>query len=214
MEERAVGRELNIRDMVAILLRRKWMILGISLACAAFFCAYSAFLITPMYRAAVSFYISNSSGADVRMLTSSDVAASEQLVDTYVYILSSNTVLDAVAQKSDLRVSGSALREMVTVSPIDGAGLCRIEVLSQEAQLSADAADAIARYAPAEVAKIVEGTSVKIVERAETPDAPVTPDVPRSTATGLLLGLLLSACFVLLRAALIGRVVMHSGAVR
>ena len=111
-------------------------------------------------------------------------------------------------------MSGSALREMVTVSPIDGTGLCRIEVLSQEAQLSADAADAIARYAPAEVAKIVEGTSVKIVERAETPDAPVTPDVPRSTATGLLLGLLLSACFVLLRAALTGRVVTHSGAVR
>lgn len=214
MEERTIGRELNIPDMVGILLRRKWMILGISLACAAFFCVYSAFLVTPMYRCVVSFYISNVSGADVQMRTSSDVTASENLVDTYVYILSSNTVLDAVAQKSDLRVNGSALREMVTVSPVDGTVLCRVEVLSPEAQLSADAADAIARYAPAEVAKIVEGTSAKIVERAETPDAPVTPDILRSTATGLLLGLLLSVCFVLLRAALTGRVVTHSGAVR
>lgn len=196
-----LSKDLELNSIFMALLRRKWVILGVSLLGAAFFYAYSALFITPMYCATVSFYISNTANADVQMLTSSDVSASENLVDTYVYILSSNTVLDAVAAKSGLDVSGSALREMVTVSPISGTGLCKVEVRSPEPQLSADAASAIARCAPAEVASIVEGSTVKVVERAELPDTPVTPNLPRNTVTGLLVGFLLSVCVVLLRAA-------------
>lgn len=207
-------KDLELNHVLMELLRRKWVILCISLLGAVFFYVCSALLITPMYRATVSFYISNMSGADVQMLTNSDVSASENLVDTYVYILSSNTVLDAVAEKSGLDLSGSALREMVTVSPISGTGLCKVEVLSPEPQLSADAASAIARCAPAEVASIVEGSSIRVVEYAEMPDAPVTPNLLRNTVTGLLLGFLISVCVVLLRMAHRGKAVFAGGIAR
>lgn len=207
-------KDLELNHVLMELLRRKWVILCISLLGAVFFYAYSALLITPMYRATVSFYISNMSGTDVQMLTNSDVSASENLVDTYVYILSSNTVLDAVAEKSGLDLSGSALREMVTVSSIDGTGLCKVEVLSPEPQLSTDSASAIARCAPAEVASIVEGSSIKVVEYAEMPDAPVTPNLLRNTMTGLLLGFLISVCVVLLRMAHRGKAVFAGGIAR
>lgn len=203
-----ISKDLEFNSVFMALLRRKWVILGVSLIGAVFFYAYSALFITPMYRATVSFYISNTANADVQMLTNSDVSASENLVDTYVYILSSNTVLDAVAAKSGIDGNGSTLREMVTVSPIGGTGLCKVEVLSPDPQRSVDAASAIARYAPGEVASIVEGSSVKVVERAELPDAPATPNLLRNTATGLLLGFLLSVCVVLLRAAHKGKAVV------
>lgn len=202
-----LSKDLELNSIFMALLRRKWVILGVSLIGAVFFYAYSALFITPVYRATVSFYISNTSNADVQMLTNSDVSASENLVDTYVYILSSNTVLDAIAAKSGLDFNGSALREMVTVSPISGTGLCKVEVLSPEPQLSADAASAIARYAPEEVASIVEGSSVKVVEHAELPDAPAAPNLTRNAMTGLLLGFLLSVCVVLLRTARRGKAV-------
>lgn len=202
-----LSKDLELNSIFMALLRRKWVIFGVSLIGAVFFYAYSALFITPMYRATVSFYISNTSNADVQMLTNSDVSASENLVDTYVYILSSNTVLDAIAAKSGLDFNGSALREMVTVSPISGTGLCKVEVLSPEPQLSADAASAIARYAPEEVASIVEGSSVKVVEHAELPDAPAAPNLARNAMTGLLIGFLLSVCVVLLRTARRGKAV-------
>lgn len=202
-----ISKDLEFNSVFMELLRRKWVILGVSLIGAVFFYAYSALFITPMYCATVSFYISNTANADVQMLTNSDVSASENLVDTYVYILSSNTVLDAVAAKSGIDEDGSTLREMVTVSPIGGTVLCKVEVLSPEPQRSVDAASAIARYAPAEVANIVEGSSVKVVEHAELPDAPAAPRLLRNAVTGLLLGFLLSVCVVLLRAAHQGKAV-------
>lgn len=195
-------KDVAITYIFWVLLRKKWVIILTSLVCAAIFYAGSVLAVPPVYRSTVSFYISNSSGGGQDMLTNSDVIAAEQLVDTYVYILSCNTVLDAVAQRSGLDLTGAALREMVTVSPIGEIGLCRVEVATPQPQLSADIANAIARFAPAEISAIVEGSSAKVVEQAEVPDAPDTPNGVRSSIMGLVLGLILSVCMVLLRAML------------
>lgn len=195
-------KDVEMKHIFWVLLRKKWVIVLVSLFCAAIFYAYSVFVVTPMYKSSVSFYVSNSSGGGQHTLTNSDVTAAENLVDTYVYILSSNTVLNAVAQQSNLGMTGTALRELVTVSRIGEIGLCKVEIVTPEAQLSADVADAIARFAPAEVSAIVEGSSLKVVEQAETPEKPDTPNVLRNTLTGLLLGLIFSMCTVLLRSVL------------
>ena len=134
------------------------------------------------YESSFTIYINNNmSGYNTdTQLTSSDIQASRELLETYkVIILSDRTLERAIQREMDLENQGGATttvpwltveqaREMVSVEIIEGSSVLRITVIGEDSYLVELLAQARADVIPGAVEEIVTGTNVKIVDNPST----------------------------------------------
>ena len=79
------------------------------------------FCVKPRYSATTKMYVySNTDRISTdSTITSTELTASQDLVNTYIYILKSDTVLEAVIKDLDLNISPSALRSGISAQQAD-----------------------------------------------------------------------------------------------
>ncbi len=201
--------ELDLKQLIVALLRKWWLIGLCALLAGVIFYFYTANFITPMYRASVSIYVNNGSntteGAS-EYISGTNLATSQRLVTTYVNIIKSNTVLRKVVEQSGLDLSVERVRGMMTASSVDDTEMFNIYVSSADPEQAAQVANAIAEVAPDEIAKILEGSSTKIIDYAEVPRYRYTPSFRTNTFLGCCVGGVLAVVYVVLRTILDKRI--------
>ncbi|MDR2357073.1 MAG: hypothetical protein LBD92_03170 [Oscillospiraceae bacterium] len=190
--------ELDLGKLAAILLKRWWALLAAALIGGAAAFAVTSFLITPRYTATVKMYVNNSTEAGPS-ITSSDISASKSLVETYITIIRSDTVLGEVSGKTGYGYSVKELDKMLTAGALNATEVFYVSITNPDAARAAELANAIADAAPRHLAEIVYGSSLKIVDRAKPPEEPSSPDYVKNTAIGAAAGLCIaSAAFITL----------------
>lgn len=159
--------------------------------------AYTHFFIAPTYTANAKFYVYNNPNNNVssdRALNSNDINASSDIISTYVYLLSSDTVLDKVAQDLGY-ASGSAIRNYITASTVEGTLIFQVKVTTTDPELSAKIANSVAKVAPNEIVRIVNAGGASVVDWAKVPTAPVGPNTKKNIMVGAMIGFLVSFAF-------------------
>lgn len=176
-------------------------VLGIVLAMLAvgliFYCV-AAFLITPKYKSAVKMYVNNKADS-TGSVSSSDISASQSLVDTYAVILKSYPTMSEVLETTGVDYTYEQLTGMVSVAAINSTEVFSVTVTSTDPEEAALIANAIAEIAPDELMEQVEGSSVKVVEYARVATSASSPNVMKYTLVGFLLGFLISCAVVVIR---------------
>lgn len=174
------------------------LLVGIIFAALLFF--YAQMFVTPMYEANALFYVNNSTlslSSAVRISTGELNAASD-LVDTYVAILQSRANMELVIAESGVDYSYEELREMVSAKAINSTGLFQVTVKSSNPEEARALANVIAVILPDKIADIVANSSVEVVDYAVTPHSRVSPSYYKYAAVGLLIGMVLCSAVVLL----------------
>ena len=166
-EEKAIELFIDWRQILNQLIKKAWLILlcGIIAACAVF--VNNKFLATPKYSSSVMFYVNNKSLSESKPNTSlnaSDLSAAQSLVDTYIAIIDSRTTMEIVAEKDELDYTYSQISGMTTVEKIEGTELFKVIVTSENAEEAQQIAQCMANVLPERIEKIVEGSSMRIVE--------------------------------------------------
>jgi capsular polysaccharide biosynthesis protein len=153
---------------------------------------------TPLYKATIKLYANNST-QESAIMSSSDVAASKSLVDTYITIIRSEAVLDEVITATRCSYSTEWLDSSISAGSLNSTEVFSVTVTDPDPIMAAELANAIADIAPAHLEKIVDRSSVKVVDRAKVPLAPSSPDYKKNTAIGILAGafLAIAAIFVM-----------------
>lgn len=192
--------ELDIRQILTILWRRLWVLFLSTLICAAIAFSVSFWLITPLYSASASMYVYNQQNRTSTNVTSTDLATSQKLVSTYLVILKSNSVMGQVSQRLGGRYTTLELQKMLNASAIDNTEAFKIIITNKDPAAAQEIANTIVTVAPAEIIRVVKAGSVEVIDYATKPDKPSSPDVIRNTLIGALLGLILAAFLVILRA--------------
>lgn len=194
--------ELNLKRLTEIIFKHIGMIIAVTLIAGILAFVYSETMIMPEYESAVSIYVNNRKNSDSSQTLSSDIAASQMLVDTYVVIVKSDTVLNQVAARLvDEGLSGYnavMLRRMITAESVDETEIFEITVRDTNKTNTFMIANVIAEVAPDIIKDYVEASSVKVVDYA-TEGKIVAPNIQRNMLLGLAIGLLLSCAFVVLR---------------
>ncbi|NLT49024.1 MAG: hypothetical protein GXX92_11500 [Clostridiales bacterium] len=188
----------SIRELIDIVLAHIKLILIITIVAGLLAFAVSQFFITPQYEASVKLFVNNSRAGQADTTSISDLNASERLVNTYMEIVKSNTVLEKVAQNDNLDYSLDRLKKMVSTQAVQNTEIFYVKVTSDNPHHAQLLANRIAMDAPDEIMDFVEATSVKVIDFAILPTEQATPNVKLNTAIGLLLGLVLSVLLVLL----------------
>ena len=189
-----LGRILHVLWKYVVII----LIVGILFAALLFF--YAQMFVTPMYEANALFYVNNSTfslSSAVRISTGELNAASD-LVDTYVAILQSRANMELVIAESGVNYSYEDLREMVSAKAINSTGLFQVTVRSSNPEEARALANVIAVILPDKIADIVANSSVEVVDYAVTPHSRVSPSYYKYAAVGLLMGIVFSSAIVLL----------------
>ena len=135
-----------------------------------------------MYRAGVTVYVNNSrSGERADSITSGEMTASQQLVRTYVNIITSDRVLEKVIETAQLNCTSDELRKMMTTEQVSNTEVFKVYITHPEPENAAYIANAIADVAPADIADIVEGSSTKIIDYAKVPKEQFSPNIRKNT---------------------------------
>ncbi|MEG2679649.1 MAG: GNVR domain-containing protein, partial [Oscillospiraceae bacterium] len=127
---------------------------------------------------------------------------SQQLVQTYIVILTSNSVLNQVSEQLDSAYSAAELREMLTASSIDNTETFKISVTNEDPEMAQKIANTLADVAPKEIIRVVKAGAVEVIDYATLPGNPTSPKIAINTAIGAMLGAVLSILFTIVMAML------------
>lgn len=193
--------EINLRELFGALLRRWWaIVLAIVIFGAAAF-GYTYFLVDPQYQSSTLLYVNNSDisvGSTSFSISNADLTAAQKLVETYVVILKSRTVLNEVIEEAGLNCSYEQLKSMITASAVNSTEVFEVVVTSGSPMEAERIANTIAALLPDKIADIVAGSDVRIVDYAVVPSHRSSPSYTRNTAIGMLLGAVLCAAFIVM----------------
>lgn len=194
--------ELNLKRLVEIIFKHISMIIAVTLITGILSFVYSETMIVPEYESEVTIYVNNKKPGESSQILSSDIAASQKLVETYVVIIKSDKVLTKVAERLEEDGIGgyhpNQLRNMITAEAVDNTEVLAITVRDTDKVNTFMIANVIAEVAPDEISYYLEGSSVKVVDYAGV-GTKVSPNVQNNMIIGLAIGLLLSCIFVVLK---------------
>lgn len=188
--DQSAAREVDVVRLLRMLWKRVWVIIGVMIVFAVAAWLYSSFMVKPTYRTSFSAYINNKELAQENFTgtTTSDLNASRGLMFVYEDIVESRTVLRKAAAECGFDVKMG----MVAAVTAESAPILTVYVITDDPQTSHALAEAIAKVAPDQVAQVVQGSTMTLIDPPYTPSAPYSPNVTRNVFYSLLLGLVAS----------------------
>lgn len=193
------GVEIDLQKLLLAYLRKWWLIVACGLLGGLIMLYYTAFHVTPLYRTSVTVYVNNTrSGEVVEYVSGSNLTASKLLVNTYVNIIGSDTVLEKVVEDGNLPYSVDQIRGMMSTSQVDDTEIFKVYITHPDPQVAAQVANVIADVAPSEIENIVEGSSTKIIDYAKVPTGRYSPSYTKNTMLGGIVGGVLAVLYVTL----------------
>ncbi len=202
--------EINLADVFQILLSKWIYILIAGLVAGILVGAFTRFFVKKKYTAYTSMYIYTSNTEKQQQsgtITSSDLAAADNLIKTYQVIVKSNSVLDVIAERfnaehpeyAEYGVTTDTLGKLCSASVPANTKLIEVDVKTTDPILSATIANTFAKYAPSEIVRITKAGGVEIVDWAIVPKNASSPNLTRNVAVGVLAGIVLAAAFFILK---------------
>lgn len=185
------GRKITFIQVFDVIKQKLLWILLITLAATIFLFAFLKITYVPSYTANASMYvyITVENGS-----VSSDLASSLKYVYTISIIINSDTVLDRVIDRLDLDITADQLRKGLQVDSVNETEVLSVSFSCADALLAQTIVNAITEEAPAEIERIIEAASAKIVDKAKLPQHPNSANTLIKTFLGAAIAFALS-CF-------------------
>ena len=195
---------MDLRDYLAILRQRWILIVSVALAVLAIG-ALLTWRATPMYASSTSLFISTAQVSDdAQALQGSQFSL--QRVKSYAEMVTQNEITGRVVDRLGLAESPRELGRQITASSQIDTVILTITVTDASPERAQQIAQATADVFVGYVAELEtppgqDQATIKasVVDRAEVPRAPVSPQAVRNLALSLALGLLVGAGVALLR---------------
>jgi succinoglycan biosynthesis transport protein ExoP len=195
---------MDLKDYFLVI-RHHWLVISAIAALAAGAAFGVSALMTPSYEARSQLFVAVRGGDSVTDLAQGN-SFSERRVSSYVTLATSSKVLNQVIDELHLDMTTARLKQLIKVSSPAQTVLIDIAVENGDPKLAHSIANAVAENLIDEVG-IVEGSSadgsslvtISVVEDAATPSTPVSPNIPRNTALGFLVGGLVGILFAICR---------------
>lgn len=191
--------ELDLREIGLVLLKRIWIIMLCAVLVGTAVLVYTVNFVAPTYKSSIKMYVNNNSSANSQYISSSDRAVALSLVETYINMISSDTVMDKVAQATGLEITGGQIRGMMTAGSIGETEMFQVSIVSPDPQLSADIANTLADVAPEELAKFIPGSSAKIIDYARPATSRYSPNYVTNTILGVVVGAALAVLVLVMQ---------------
>lgn len=188
-------RGIDLLRLIRVLWKWKFVIVAVALIAGIVSFVYSQMFIAPSYRSSFTAYVNNrlNTTENQNITSSSDLSASRSLAYLYQDIITSRSVLTEAAESCGLDYTYQELWEMVSTSVADSTALISVYVEMEDPQAATELATAIAEVAPEHVARVVDGSSMRIVDSPVKPQGAYAPNSWNNALNCALIALCVSA---------------------
>ncbi len=196
--------EIDLQRVFAALWHKIWLVILVAVLCAVLTFVFVFNFVDPLYEASAMFYVNNSDisvGSASLDISSADITASKDLVESYIVILNTRETLQKVIDYAGVNLSYGKLRGMLSAASVNSTEIFRVVVTSKSPEEAYKIADAIQYILPDRIDGIIDGTTARIVDSAVMPSKqhPSSPNYTKNTLIGFIVGLLLAAAVVILQ---------------
>ena len=184
--------ELNLKDIVSLLLSKLFVIILVVLLCAGVGFAYTYFAVDPTYAAYTKLVVRNKNGVATGV-TSSDLAASQSLVNTCMDILTTEDFLDHVSAKLESKYTGvtnAYIKKHMTRKHITDTEIFVVQITTTDPNLS--------DLAPDLIPKTITVGELRLIDRARLPETSSWP-IARNTVLGGLAGAVIAIAIIIIK---------------
>ena len=145
------------------------------------------------YTASGSMYVYNANPnlVNYQYTSSGDLYSAVQLLDTYMVVVKSNKVMEAVTDRlapDYPDITPGYISASLSMGSVSETGVLRVLSTTMDPQLSADICNAVLDTAPTEILRVVGAGSIEILDYATVPLGPNGKNARREAMKGALLG--------------------------
>lgn len=165
----------HLEKIFYIIRKRIALMLVVGALCGAFAGAYAFFTNVSTYTATTSYYVySNPDYANDTSvnISGSEFATAKALVQSYLIVLKSDTVMNAVIEELGVPYSPKALASQISYQMVEETSIFNIYVNNTDPQMAMDIANAIADIAPEHISRIVKSGGIEVIDYATLPTTP------------------------------------------
>ena len=184
---------IELRELLEILLKRKLLIILMTVLCTVAGGVYSVFLITPMYNAETTMMVNGAKNM-TDIASSLDIGSinlSQKLVVTYGEIVKSRIVLEQTIDSLKLDMTYEQLLRKTTAQQVGGTEILKIAVQDEDPAQAAIIANKISDVFVKEVMRILKVNNVETIDKAIPIEKPVNVKTALNTAIAMILGLMM-----------------------
>ena len=194
--------EIDLLRMAQVLWKKVVGIVIAGVLAAAVALGYTAFFVTPLYKAEALMYVNSNNisvGSTKVSISQAELSAAQTLVDTYIVILNTRATLSEVIAQTKVNYSYEQLKKMISAQSVNSTEVFSITVTSPDPKEAEVLANAIAQILPQKIASIVEGSSARIVDYAVEPSEKASPSLRGNMLLGFVIGVIGACAVVVIR---------------
>lgn len=191
---------IELRELFGIVLKRKWLIIIITLLSIVLGTVYSLYLVTPEYQSSTTLMVNGSKGLNAGDIAASfdlgSINLSQKLVVTYSEIVKSRIVLEQVISQLGLDYTYTELLRMTSAQQVGSTEILKISVTNVDPVMASDIANTISSVFIKEVMRILKVNNVEIIDAAipmyKAINMRTTLNIAISAVLGVMLGVFLT----------------------
>ena len=188
-----IEESISIEEIINILLKRWKMILSITLLATLTAGIVSFFVIAPKYEASTKVFIGKEkTDSKDQNYNNSDIQMYQQLLKTYAEVIKTNALVEKAINAEGFDLTSKDVLAGLTVTPAANTQILEITYISKDRNLSKEVLDSITNQFIKTSTELIPNGNVKIVEPAELPENPASPNKKLNIAIAFLLGIMIS----------------------
>ena len=186
---------IDLSSLWAIIKKKMNVIIIVTILVTMISGIVTFFFLDPKYKSTVAVFINDvkttsENGSDSQ--TINDISMYQKLVDTYSEITKSRTVAENVIEELGLDLTPGELQDMISSSPKGNTQFLNISITSKDREQAYQIANQLALSLKT-VSKDLRGNDiVQILDSANVPTSPSSPNLKMNLVIGFMLGLMLS----------------------
>ncbi|OUT33224.1 capsular biosynthesis protein [Priestia aryabhattai] len=182
---------ISLRELFAVLRKRLWLIVLITIIAATVSAVISFFVLTPVYQSKTQILV-NQAKSDEQLYNTQAVQTNIQLINTYNDIITSPAILDKVIKELKLDGSAASLSGQIQVTSAEYSQVAQIVVQDTSAKRATDIANTTASVFQKEVPKIMNVDNVSVLSKATLGESasPIKPQPLKNVAIAIVVGLM------------------------
>ncbi len=186
-------------ELISLILKKWWLIL--LLTTLGFGSAYFLTIqfVTPIYEATTVLFIGKEDpGSEKVDISLGQLNADSQLIVDYQQIALTRLVIEKIIQDLDLPISYKQFRNLVVIETIQKSRLFTVGFQYSDPQIAKQVSDELASELSTAVHEIVGVENVRILDQAQVPKQPISPNIFKNAIIGGFLGLIASLTIIIM----------------
>lgn len=196
MNEQENELTIDLGQIWTIIKRGLHIIVAAAVLCALLGYIVSEIFMDPEYKATATLYINDDGSSDV--VNSTTLSFTEKLVNGFVFVIKSDTVLDKVIDELDLDYTTEQLRNKLSTETVTSTSGFYLSVKDSDPVLAMNIVNAIVKIAPDEVKNVIDAGNMKVVDNAKLPVAPVSMSSSVKALIAAVVGAVLTVAVLIL----------------